>query len=136
MALNQAFNADTLSHLRKAVLRAAAEVGMTATRAADVVLTVHELAANAVRYGGGAGVVQLSTGTGELHCEVTDGGTADFDGQGSRGDDEPWPLTPGHGLWLVNKIADQVSVIRSRGRSRVTAIFVLPLPALLGVFGG
>jgi anti-sigma regulatory factor (Ser/Thr protein kinase) len=133
MALNQPFNADTLSHLRKAVLRVAAEVGMTGPRAADVVLTVHELAANSVRYGGGAGVVRLSADRGRLHCQVTDSGPGDVDGQASQGDDEPWPLTPGHGLWIVHKIADCVSVVRRRGSSRVTAVFALPGHGLLSI---
>jgi anti-sigma regulatory factor (Ser/Thr protein kinase) len=133
MALNQAFNADTLSPLRKAVLRVATEVGMTSARAADVVLTVHELAANAVRYGGGAGVVRMSADPEGLHCQVTDAGPSDVDGQASQGDDEPWPLIPGHGLWLVHKVADCVSVVRSRGRSKVTAVFALPVLGYLSI---
>ena len=51
MALDQTFDADTLADLRKAVLAVATAVGMPDHRAAEVMLAVHELAANAVRHG-------------------------------------------------------------------------------------
>ncbi len=51
MALDLAFDAGTLSRLRKAVFDEAAGAGMPNHRAADVVIAVHELAANVVRHG-------------------------------------------------------------------------------------
>jgi anti-sigma regulatory factor (Ser/Thr protein kinase) len=69
-----------------------------------VVLAVHELAANAVRHGGGAGRVQLRTADGALHCVVSDAGPATIDGHARAGTAvavQPWLFKPGHGLWLV-----------------------------------
>ena len=54
------------------------------------------------------------TGDG-IRCEVTDSGApaAEADGDrpavGSR-DAAPWPVEHGHGLWLVQQIADQASL--------------------------
>jgi hypothetical protein len=59
MALDLAFDAGTLSRLRKAVFDEAAGAGMPNHRAADVVIAVHELAANAVRHGAGGGLLTM-----------------------------------------------------------------------------
>jgi two-component sensor histidine kinase len=101
MALDQAFNANTLHVLRKAVLVEAAAAGMPDDRATEVMLAVHELAANAVCHGGGTG-------------------------QARMGAIRPWPFQPGHGLWLVRNAADHVSVASGLGGSEVTAVFTLP----------
>ena len=53
--LEQEFNAGALHRLREAVLACAMATGMPESRATDVMLVAHELAANAVRYGGGRG---------------------------------------------------------------------------------
>src|ERR1700757_560502 len=74
MALDRAFDAETLPDLRKAVLAQAAAAGMAADRAVDVMLAVHELAANAVRHGAGAGRLAMRVRDGRLECEVSDAG--------------------------------------------------------------
>ena len=120
MALEESFDAGTLSDLRRAVLAEAVAAGLAGDRASDVVLALHELAANAVRYGGGAGRLRMIVTGGALHCQVSDDGTG-------RGLDtaSPWPVQPGHGLWLVAGIADQVSFVPGRAGSEVTVTFAL-----------
>ncbi len=146
MALDQAFDADTLLDLRKAVLAVAAAAGMPNDRATEVMLAVHELAANTVRHGGGTGRVRMHAAAGELHCQVSDAGPggagpggAGPGGAGSGGagpggaDGYPrrggavttWPVQPGHGLWLVQNVADRVSVAASPRGSEVTVVFAL-----------
>jgi hypothetical protein len=72
-----------------------------------------------------------------LRVQVHDAGPASLNGQagtaGRDGQDIPggggdggWPLRPGHGLWVVRQIADQVSVWRGPGGPVVTAAFALP----------
>lgn len=124
MAFEQGFNAVSLPGLRKTVLAVATRVGMSGSRAVDVMVAVHELAANAVRHGGGAGVVRLSAARGKLCCQVSDAG-AGAAGQADSDAEQPWPLMPGHGLWLADKVADCVHVARGRGGSKVTAVFAV-----------
>jgi anti-sigma regulatory factor (Ser/Thr protein kinase) len=121
IALEELFDAGTLPDLRRAVLAEAVAAGLAGDRASDVVLALHELAANAVRYGGGAGRLRMMVISGALHCQVSDAGT------GGRGFDtaNPWPLQPGHGLWLVAGIADQVNFAPGRAGSEVTVTFAL-----------
>jgi anti-sigma regulatory factor (Ser/Thr protein kinase) len=130
MTLDRAFDADTLSELRKAVLAEAAAAGMPGERAGDVMLAVHELAANAVRHGAGEGWLSMSVTAGQLHCQVSDAGPHG-NGNGGRSLSgrtaaaQPWPVQPGHGLWLVQASADQVSMASGPAGCRVTVVFTI-----------
>lgn len=128
MALDEAFDVNSLHELRKAVLAEAAAVGMSGDRASIVVLAVHELAANAVRHGGGAGRARMWVVAGELYCQVSDPGPASSDGDAGVGvgGTLPWAVRPGHGLWLVRNAADHFSIASTLAGSNVTAVFVLP----------
>ena len=133
--LEQEFNAGTLHILRKAVLACATAAGMPESRALDVMLVVHELAANAVRYGGGRGRLSIRAAAGLLHCQVTDPGGPGFGGNPPGGPatqrpagipgPPPWPYQPGHGLWLVRQAADHFTAVTGREGSQVTASFAL-----------
>jgi Histidine kinase-like ATPase domain len=70
--LDREFDADALAGLRQAVLGYATACGMPGDRAIDVMLAVHELAANAVRHGPGHGRLRLYVTSSTLHCEVSD----------------------------------------------------------------
>lgn len=126
--LDFAFDAGRLSELRKAVLAEAAGAGLPGNRAADVMLAVHELAANAVRHGAGSGLLSMRARDGQVHCRVSDMGPAQADGTAVRAGASalPWPVRPGHGLWLVQAAADQVTMGSGPGGRWVTAVFTLP----------
>jgi anti-sigma regulatory factor (Ser/Thr protein kinase) len=129
MALNRAFDANTLPSLRRAVLAEAAAAGLPGDQAADVMLAVHELAANAVRHGAGTGQLEMRVRDGQLHCQVSDIGRAGVDGRGpgtGMAAAPPWPVQRGHGLWLVRAAAAQVSVAMGSAGSLVTVVFALP----------
>lgn len=129
MTLDRVFDAGTLTGLREAVLAEAAAAGMPGDRAADVMLAAHELAANVVCHGAGAGRLALRVADGRLYCQVSDIGPARGDGRAVRAGAEttqPWPVRHGHGLWIVEMTADQVSVSSGLAGSRVTAVFILP----------
>ena len=100
---------------------------MPENRARDVMLAANELAANAIRHGAGTGRLQMQAGDGMLRMQVHDvgpaslnglAGTAGLDGQDTPGGgaDGGWPFQPGHGLWLVRQVADQMRVWRGAGR--------------------
>lgn len=114
-AVDQSFDGDSLYAVRATVAAHASESGIQDGRVRNVVLAVHELAANAVRHGAGQGRMRLwVTGDG-IRCEVTDAGiaAAGADGDGSDIsclDAALWPVEHGHGLWLVREIADQFSL--------------------------
>jgi anti-sigma regulatory factor (Ser/Thr protein kinase) len=144
--LNREFDAGALAGLRQAVLDYATTSGMPEDQAMDVMLAVHELAANAVRHGPGHGRLRIRRTVGILRCEVSDPGPASLDGHapasldghapgGADGqppgapDAVPWPVEQGHGLWLVDKAADHFSVTSGPHGSLVTAEFTLPAAA-------
>jgi anti-sigma regulatory factor (Ser/Thr protein kinase) len=133
--LEREFDAGALSGLREAVLAYATAQGMPSDRAVDVMLAVHELAANSVRHGAGHGRVMMRVSDGTLRCEVSDPGPASrdghsLDGAGPRASrapgSAPWPLRQGHGLWLVSEAADQLAVSSGPEGSLITAVFALP----------
>jgi histidine kinase-like protein len=60
------FDAATLSQVRQMVLTQAAAAGLPEHSATDVLMAVHELAANAVRHGGGTGRLRVSVTPGHV----------------------------------------------------------------------
>ena len=60
--LEREFGAATLSGLRGAVQEGAAAAGLASERVIDVVLALHELAANVIRHGAGRGRLLPSLG--------------------------------------------------------------------------
>jgi anti-sigma regulatory factor (Ser/Thr protein kinase) len=115
--LDQAFDRDSLYQLRAAVSAHGAQAGLSAVRLGDLVLAVHELAANAVRHGAGHGRLLIWRNHQTLHCQVTDDGAAVNTSQ--------WGTEPGHGLWLVRQIADQATWGSAAGGTTATVSFSL-----------
>ena len=74
--LDQEFDSGTLYALRAAVQAHADRAGLPEDRASEVVLAVHELAANAITHGAGHGRLRMWDLTGALSCEVVDVGRA------------------------------------------------------------
>src|ERR1700751_212249 len=97
-ALDQPFDGDSLYSLRAAVAAHGSQAGLSDGRTRDLVLAVHELAANAVRHGAGPGRLRLWAADDAVRCEVTDQGVP---GETEAADAARWQAEPGHGLWLV-----------------------------------
>jgi anti-anti-sigma factor len=135
--LNQAFDEDSLYALRSAVAAHGSQAGLADGRLGDLVLVVHELAANAIQHGAGRGRLRIwNTGT-ELRCEVTDDGI----NHGSGGDAEAggrdpahWSIEPGHGLWVIRQVADRASLNGSSSGTVATVAFTLGPPGMLPPF--
>jgi anti-sigma regulatory factor (Ser/Thr protein kinase) len=122
--LDQAFDPRTLHTLRARVLVQACRAGLSESRATDVVLAVHELAANAIRHGAGAGRLRIWKLTRELCCQVDDG-DAPPPGAPAGQASFSWSGRPGHGLWLVRQVADRVNVTSGPDGTRVKVAFFL-----------
>ena len=133
--LDQEFREATLRVLRETVLAHATAAGMLEGRALDVMLAVHELAANAVKHGGGTGQLRMSVTDGELICQVSDPGPANsgLPGNSTPGSQlpgaaartSPWPYEPAHGLWLVRQVADHISVNSGSAGSQIIVAFTM-----------
>jgi anti-sigma regulatory factor (Ser/Thr protein kinase) len=131
--LDVAFDAGALPGLRAAVRARALGAGFGESRAEDVVLAVHELAANSVRHGGGAGRLREWNVARSLECRVDDGelrGTAGSGGghagPGSDSGRMPvnsLPCVPGHGLWVVQQVADQMRSMSGSHGTSIVATF-------------
>ena len=131
VVLDREIRAATLSPLREAVLGCAAAAGLSRDRSLDVMLAVHELAANVIRHGSGRGRLLLRVTARALSCQVSDArATArpDLDAQreADRAAAAAWPVEHGHGLWLVRRTADQVQVTAGPAGSVVSMTFNLP----------
>jgi anti-sigma regulatory factor (Ser/Thr protein kinase) len=137
--LDQCFDASSLSALRKAMQACAAQAGMPAERATDVVIALHELAANAIRHGAGSGRLRIWDHVGALYCRVDDDGPATpllGAARGDAGTDDAagqnladrWPREPGHGLWLARQVADQMT-LRCDSRGTI-AVITFGMPAI------
>jgi anti-anti-sigma factor len=154
LILEQAFDADSLYALRAAVAAHGLSAGLSPGRADDLVIAVHELAANAVRHGAGHGELRVWRAGHTLRCQISDDGLppAAEDGQApsddgaasaekaARGekdvDGNPaarWRTEPGHGLSLVRQIADQSSLTSGPDGTLATVSFALG--AAQGPFG-
>jgi anti-sigma regulatory factor (Ser/Thr protein kinase) len=120
--MDLAFDSGTLYALRAGVKAHACNAGLPEARAQDMVLAVHELAANAVSHGAGAGRLRIWKRAGALHCEVEDGEPL---ASGSPGG-HPWPSSPGHGLWLVRRVADRMRIRSGDCGTRAMIAFTLP----------
>jgi anti-sigma regulatory factor (Ser/Thr protein kinase) len=111
------FGADDLARLRRDVAARAAEAGLSAERAADLMLAVSELATNSVRHGGGGGTLAAWTDRDAFVCEVRDAGRLEDPLVGRAR-----PVAgqrSGRGMWLVNEVCDLVQV---RSTSRGTLV--------------
>jgi serine/threonine-protein kinase RsbW len=104
-----------------------------------VVLAVHELAANAIRHGAGAGRLRVWKLVRELCCQVDDGdppredlgwhpggSTTNTANASDQSVVTSMSCAPGHGLWLVRRVVDRMSTLSGPDGTRVRVAFNLP----------
>jgi anti-sigma regulatory factor (Ser/Thr protein kinase) len=92
----------------------ASRAGFPDDRIENMVLAVHELAANAIVHGGGAGRLRVWSQAGALLCQVDDSGrpgSAPPEASSEQAAVNSLPSEPGHGLWVVRQVADQLQSI-------------------------
>jgi anti-anti-sigma factor len=126
--LDQAFDAGSLYTLRAAVAAHATQAGLAPGRADDLVIAVHELAANAVRHGAGHGRLRVWRSDQALRCEITDDGVPeakDAENAAPEAQAPQWRTEPGHGLSLVRQVADHTSLSSGRDGTSATISFAL-----------
>jgi anti-sigma regulatory factor (Ser/Thr protein kinase) len=106
------FTRAEVALVRAFIAEYARAAGIAGKRRSDLVLAVHELATNAVRHGGGHGVLRAWRENGTLLCEIADRGHI---ADPLVGRELPPDVTGGgRGLWLVNHLCDLVQLRSSR----------------------
>jgi anti-sigma regulatory factor (Ser/Thr protein kinase) len=118
--LDLAFDSRMLPMLRARMHVHARRAGMPGDQAADVILAIHELAANAITHGGETGRLRIWDLAGALRCQVDDG---DPPAPGDPARASWLPDRAGHGLWVVRHIADQMQIASGPRGTRVTVTF-------------
>jgi anti-sigma regulatory factor (Ser/Thr protein kinase) len=99
LLLDQEFDSGTLYALRAAVQAHAGQAGLSEDRTGEVVLAIHELAANAIAHGAGHGRLRMWERAGALSCEIVDagpGGAGRPTGPSPGGAGRPTGPSPGH----------------------------------------
>jgi anti-sigma regulatory factor (Ser/Thr protein kinase) len=105
------FGRGQAAAVRGALAAYARRSGMPEQRTYDMVAAVHEAVVNAVRFGGGGGVLRLGSDPHYVICEVSDDGARDS-AMPAR---FPGHLPPdpravgGHGMWVVRQLSDLVA---------------------------
>ena len=135
--LDQRFDASSLSALRRSAHACVAQAGMSADRATDIVIALHELAANVVRHGAGWGRLRIWDHVSALYCRIDDDGPAAAV-RAASGDwgtsaagaalanlADRWPCEPGHGLWLARQVADRMTLRSDSRGTRADITFSL-----------
>ena len=85
LLLDREFDPDTLHALRAALWAHALQAGLAEELVGDLVLAVHELAANAIAHGAGYGHLRLWHLPGALSCEIMDDSPAAQSGSAGTG---------------------------------------------------
>ena len=89
----------------------------------------------AIRHGAGAGRLRIWKLARALRCQVDDGdpsasGRLVSEASGTdapvQAPEKPWPSLPGHGLWVVRQVADQMRIVTGPRGTRATIVFDLP----------
>lgn len=113
------FSAGELKRLRQTVSDFARGAGMERSLIASLVLSVSEIAANAVEHGAGYGTVAMWSSGSRLVCEVSDPGGGGWDDP-LPGHLPPEPESPrGYGLWISRQLCDLVEMRTTQGTLRV-----------------
>jgi len=109
LAVEFAFDVDSLAQVRGLVRRCAPALGLEPAELIDFTLVVSELATNSVRHGGGSGVLRLWREGPYAVCEVRDRGVITDPLVGLRRPDFR-KGSGGAGLWAINRVCALVSV--------------------------
>jgi anti-sigma regulatory factor (Ser/Thr protein kinase) len=80
-----------------------------------------------VPHGAGHGRLRLWADGQALHCQVSDDGPPDQDPAHQAA--AAWQSEHAHGLWIIDQVADQVSLDRATSGTTVTAIFLISSPS-------
>ncbi|KRE52596.1 sensor histidine kinase [Phycicoccus sp. Soil748] len=105
---HRSFGDGDYAAVRRDVAAHASSAGVGADRCDDLVLAVHEVAVNSVRYGSGVGELRIWHQDEALVCEVRGRGQISDPMTGRRRPSQE--VSRGRGLWMANQLCDLVQV--------------------------
>jgi anti-sigma regulatory factor (Ser/Thr protein kinase) len=117
--LTESFDHSSVTALRHAVASCAASAGLAGDRLDDFVVAVNELLTNAVRHGGGTGLVTLWRADDAVVCEVSDSGAGLSGSAPDRAVRPPADQPGGWGLWLAEELTDTFQLRTGNGGTTV-----------------
>jgi anti-sigma regulatory factor (Ser/Thr protein kinase) len=115
--------AEGLGHVRAFAEDHARAAGLSASRATDLVIAVHELAANTLRHTSSQGILRIwasgpeAAGGPEVICQIQDSGQVSDPLVGRRR--PAAEAGHGHGLWAVHQLCDLVELRTGHGGTTV-----------------
>ncbi len=108
------FTVDDLRRVRDLVERAAMATGLTGAETDNLVIAVNEIAANAIVYAGGSGVITVGQGTRGLLVEIADTGPGLPPSPAVADEERPSAdAVGGRGLWLARKLCPDLTLSSS-----------------------
>lgn len=108
-AVERPFAAGQLHEIRDVAAAFAREHGATSGQVDALLLVASELVVNAIRHGGGHGVIRLWSQERSVWCQVADRGPGLTDRRWA--DDPTGPIgRGGRGLWIVRTVADALTI--------------------------
>jgi anti-sigma regulatory factor (Ser/Thr protein kinase) len=122
--VDQPFDIDGLYALRATVAAHAADLGASPAEIDHVVILAGELAANAVRHGGGTGRLRLWAEQDRIRLEISDQGPGMR--QPTADAERPDPAAAGgRGLWICRQLTPHLKVTTGPHGTTVTAVVPL-----------
>ncbi|MFI6760832.1 ATP-binding protein [Micromonospora sp. NPDC050417] len=126
------FDAENFTEVRHEVDAHTRQCRIPPEKAADFVAAVNEVMINAVRHGGGQGVLRLWRDV-HLQCEVRDHGPGFVAERYLNRDRRPSPSAEGGmGLWIVQHTTDLLSIVSGATGTTVVVGTALPSPTAPG----
>jgi len=111
---------STLASVRAAAASEGQRYGLAGRPLNDLVLVANELATNAVRHGGGSGLMWLWCDDGCVYCQVRDQGAGMHDPMHAGERASSTNALTGRGLWLVRQMSDRLDIDSDGGGTTVT----------------
>jgi anti-sigma regulatory factor (Ser/Thr protein kinase) len=119
--LDQPFDAQGLYALRATVAAHAGRLGIAQEASERLLIVASELAANAIRHGGGRGRLLLWLADDRVYCQVSDEGPGIADASVGTEPPDPAGAGGGRGMWICRRLAEELIIEPGRG-AVVTAV--------------
>jgi anti-sigma regulatory factor (Ser/Thr protein kinase) len=124
--LTQPFTENDLYTLRAAVSAHAHADSLAPGTVDSLLIIVGELSSNAIRHGGGAGVLRLWVAGDQLLCQVRDQGPGITDPHDAGREPVAPTAAGGRGLWIVRQLCQDLTIDNTMTGAVVTAMIRLP----------